>query len=362
MTTPPAGTIEAAEVVLPCADLQASVAFFTEQLGFRVDAIHPADDPRVAVLSGHGLRLRLDREAQGSPPTLRLACADPGVLAAGAASMTAPNGGRIELVPSRPPVVVPPLRASFVLSRMAAASWVEGRAGMRYRDLVPGRQGGRFIASHIQIPAGGPVPDYVHFHAVRFQLIACVAGWVRVVYEDQGPPFELHAGDCVLQPPRIRHRVLESSPGLEVVELGCPAEHETFADHELVLPTAALRPDRDFGGQRFVRHEAAKAAWRETGDAGFEARDLGLAAATAGVVGARVVRTQGAAAMKARSHGGELLFVFVLGGEAALACGDRAPETLTRGDAFVVPAGTPWSLACTAGGLELLEVTSPGTP
>ena len=84
---------------------------------------------------------------------------------------------------------------------------------MRYRDLVPGRLGGRYIASHIEIPDGGTVPDYVHFHDVVFQMIFCAAGWVRVVYEDQGEPFVLHAGDCVLQPPLIRHRVLEASPG-----------------------------------------------------------------------------------------------------------------------------------------------------
>src|SRR3546814_7577110 len=104
---------------------------------------------------------------------------------------------------------------------------------MHYRDLIPGRLGGRFIASHIRIPDGGEVADYVHYHRVRFQMIFCKTGWVRVVYEDQGPPFVLHAGDCVLQPPQIRHRVLEASAGLEVVELGCPAVHETCADHGL---------------------------------------------------------------------------------------------------------------------------------
>ena len=38
--------------------------------------------------------------------------------------------------------------------------WVIGRAGMRYRDLIPGRLGGSIIASHIRIPDAGPVPDY----------------------------------------------------------------------------------------------------------------------------------------------------------------------------------------------------------
>ena len=55
-----ADRIRSAEIVLPCADLQASLAFFTESLGFRVAAIFPADAPTVAVLAGHGVRIRLD--------------------------------------------------------------------------------------------------------------------------------------------------------------------------------------------------------------------------------------------------------------------------------------------------------------
>ena len=46
-------------------------------------------------------------------------------------------------------------------------------------------------------------------------MIYCMKGWVRLVYEDQGEPFLLEPGDCVLQPPEIRHRVLESPPGLD---------------------------------------------------------------------------------------------------------------------------------------------------
>src|SRR5262245_50397922 len=117
-----------------------------------------------------------------------------------------------------PEVSIDSPNKEFVISRLNATNdaWYVGRAGMEYRDLIPGRLGGRFIASHIRIPGGGETPDYVHYHKALFQMIYCKAGWVRVVYEDQGPPFALEAGDCVLQPPEIRHRVLESSPGLEV--------------------------------------------------------------------------------------------------------------------------------------------------
>ena len=78
---------------------------------------------------------------------------------------------------------------------------------MLYRDLLPDRYGGLVIASHIHVPEGGNVSDYVHYHRVAFQLIFCVKGSARLVYEDQGEPFDLCAGDCVLQPPTLRHKV-----------------------------------------------------------------------------------------------------------------------------------------------------------
>jgi quercetin dioxygenase-like cupin family protein len=352
--------IQAAEVVLPCPELDETLSFFTDRLGFRVAAIFPADDPAVAVVTGHGLRLRLQRGGSGAPGVLRLVCRDPAVIAEGASELMAPNGTRVELAPWDSPLVLPPLRPSFVLTRRHDGSpWRVGRAGMRYRDLIPDRQGGRFIASHIAIPEGGSAPDYVHFHRVRFQMIYCYKGWVRVVYEDQGPPFVMNAGDCVLQPPRIRHRVLESSPGLEVIEIGCPAEHETEADPELELPTKAVRPDRDFDGQRFVRHEVAAARWGPGRTPGFESRDLGIGAATSGLAGASVARWRGSADPLLYRHDAELLFTFVLGGAATLQCEGLDDERLAAGDSFVVPARLGHRLRECSEDLDLLEVSLP---
>jgi quercetin dioxygenase-like cupin family protein len=301
-----------AEVVLFCADVNATLPLFTERLGFRLDSIFPADDPSVATLSGHGLRVRLERGAA---------------------------------VPAR---ALPEVSG--------AAPWVQGRAGMRYRDLIPDRLGGRFIASHIQIPDAGPVADYVHFHEIRFQMIYCHRGWVRVVYEDQGPPFVLHPGDCVLQPPGIRHRVLEAAAGTEVIEISSPAQHVTYVEHEMELPTATERRDRVFGGQRFVRHEAVSALWGTGRRAGFESRDTGIGQATGGLAEAHVLRRRGPEATKGWSHDGELLFVFVLSGAATLRGEGRAEERLVDGDSCVVPAGTEHTWAECEEGVELLEV------
>ena len=350
----------AAQVVLPCSNLDDTLAFFTGTLGFRVDSVAPAESPTTAVISGHGVRIRLQPMPRSAPGVIELLCRDPSTVAGGRLEWIAPNGTRVELVPAEPPATLPPLRPSLVVSLRSEACWNVGRVGMRYRDLVPDRQGGRFVASHIHIPEGGPVPDYVHFHQVRFQLIYCYRGWVRVVYEDQGPPFVMDAGDCVLQPPRIRHRVLESSANLEVIEIACPAAHETVADHALALPTAAFRPEREFEGQRFVRHRASAAVWQPWRRDGFESRDLGIAAATGTLAGACVARrSAGPAASPMIRHDADLLLTFVLRGELTLCCEGRAEQRLGAGDCFVIPAGMAHALKDVSSDVELLEACSP---
>ncbi len=274
--------------------------------------------------------------------------------------LVAPNGTRIELVDADPPLAIPPVAPSFVLSENGErAEWGTGRAGMRYRDLVPDRQGGSFIASHIHIPEGGPVPDYVHFHKVRFQMIYCYKGWARLVYEDQGPPFVFRAGDCVLQPPRIRHRVLESSAGMEVIEVGCPANHETFADHELSLPTSTVRPARDFEGQRFVHHVASEAAWQPFRLEGFECRDTGIADATGGIATVRVARPRGKTAATKWRHDADFLFAFVLSGSLSLDVEGRGKLPVEPGASLVLPRGASYGFDDCSADLEILEVALP---
>jgi quercetin dioxygenase-like cupin family protein len=317
---------DSAQSVVPCADLDAAIALYTQQRGFRLDMIMPADAPRIALVSRDGVTLRLEVSSDRNAPVVRHANPQ-----------------------------------EFVLRRAGDHdAWPEGRAGMQYRDLVPGRLGGRMIASHIRIPDGGSVPDYVHYHKVGFQMIYCRRGWVRVVYEDQGPPFVMHAGDCVLQPPTIRHRVLESSPGLEVVEIGCPAEHETWRDHEIVLPTAHRRPQRLFGGQRFGHHIAAEATWQRAEDPRFEFRDTGIAEATDRTASVRVLRAMPDASAKPankvqRGRRGDAVFLFVLDGELQVHGDAFGTHAMRADDACAIPAGADYVLDAVALG-EVLEV------
>lgn len=280
--TPP---IARAQLLLRCPDLTASLAFYRERLGLRLDWIRPADDPRDARVSGHGLQLHLQRGESSDPPIELELATD---TETDTEPLRAPEGTRIRWVPATPPLAIPPLHPETIVTSYCDDDWVTGRAGMQYRDLLPGRLGGHLIASHIRIPGRGPVPDDVHFHQVRFQLIYCLKGSVELVYEDQGDPFTMRAGDCVLQPPGIRHRVLYSED-LEVLEVGCPAEHDTFLDHDMKLPNGKGDPARRWEGQAFHLHVAAEAEW--VTEEGVHRRDSGLLEASGGAVGLDVLQS-----------------------------------------------------------------------
>jgi len=264
--------------------------------GYRIDMIMPADAPREVQLSKNENVVRL-------------------ILSRGGVEELPANGG-------------------------TPNEWVAGRAGMMYRDLIPGRLGGKLIASHIRLTEGGPVPDYVHYHKIDFQLIYCLRGRIKVVYEDQGPPFWLGPGDCVLQPAEIRHRVLECEAGSEVLELSSPAAHETWVEHDITLPTLEIETGRVFSGQRFVLSVAKDAEWQPTQTDGVELRDTGTFAATNGLLDITVRRTAHPESISAFSpRSGMTALGFVVAGKARthangssspIVVVDSSPSTLTE--------------------------------
>ena len=307
--------------MLPCTDMDAAMDYYAGAAGLRIDSVFPADAPRKVMLSAKGLRLTLERIQTDSPQ--------------------------------------PPADPAPIITKRQNGGFTKGRAGMQYRDLIPGRFGGRIIASHIRIPTGGPVPDYVHHHDVLFQIIFCVHGWVRVVYEDQGAPLLMEAGDCLLQPPHIRHRVLECSAELEVVELAGPAEHETLVDHDLTLPTRTLLPERNFGGQRFVFHKARDARWTAWECEGFSCRDTGVGSASDGNVSAVVAASSGAATAVSLKHAADLRFLFVLDGKATCRAGVDVQHELAKYDSCAIPANLDCSLTEVSPDFKVLDVSIP---
>lgn len=96
-----------------------------------------------------------------------------------------------------------------------------------YRDLGIGTATqGRYHAQVIrarQAVSGGMGR---HYHTTDFQMVYVLKGWVKFVYEGEGEIL-FRPGDAVLQPPEIRHELIECSDNLELLEITSPADFDT---------------------------------------------------------------------------------------------------------------------------------------
>jgi quercetin dioxygenase-like cupin family protein len=321
------------DFVIDCPDLSEALEFFTERLGFDLSMIMPADSPRVAVVSKNGASIRLEQKGwYGAEPQLDR-------------SEPANHGG-----------LSPNADTNIVVRRLDEGGWSTGRAGMEYRDMIPGRFGGRVAASHIRLTRGGSVPDYVHYHKIAFQVIYCLRGGIRVVYEDQGEPFWLRPGDCVLQPPEIRHHVLECEANSEVIEVGLPAVHETWVDKALNLPNCKDPQDREFSGQKFVRFVAAQSVCQPFPETSITALDTGIFDATLGAANVRVFNGLAVGATHRVTGPADLQFYFALRGKSAVTFDADNICVIRPGDSIAVTEASSLLLKMDQGS-ELLEVS-----
>jgi len=133
-----------AQVLLPSKDLPEDMAYFTN-LGFRLINIFPDNDPEVAVMTGHGIHIRLDKNANGPASTIHLLADDPKQFGIEKTEFKAPNGTVFKVLPKSYRVVYPPTQHKFEVRQLQDKEpWVIGRAGMHYRDLLPDRLGGKY--------------------------------------------------------------------------------------------------------------------------------------------------------------------------------------------------------------------------
>lgn len=101
------------------------------------------------------------------------------------------------------------------------------RSFFEYRDLgIKQATGGKAGAHVIRAIPGKHAEGETHRHALDFQMVYILKGWVRFWYEGEGEVL-LEPGDCVHQPPGIVHQELEHSDDLELIEITLPAEFET---------------------------------------------------------------------------------------------------------------------------------------
>jgi len=102
------------------------------------------------------------------------------------------------------------------------------RTYARYRDLGMSKATGGLLQAHVirMVPPCDPaVVSKRHFHDVDLQMIYVLNGWIKGEYD--GEVMTLHKGAAWLQPPRIKHTVLDYSEDCELLEIVVPAEFKT---------------------------------------------------------------------------------------------------------------------------------------
>ena len=99
-----------------------------------------------------------------------------------------------------------------------------------YRDLGFAEATNGMVQAHVIRHAPGSKPeDRVsarHYHVVDFQMIYCIKGWMKSEFEGQGI-VHISAGTSWIQPSGIKHKVLEMSEDLELLEIILPAKFDT---------------------------------------------------------------------------------------------------------------------------------------
>ena len=235
--------------VVAAPEFESGLDFFVNKLGFKIVMISPADNPNYAILNRGQFTIALDKSANAQPLSIEIPIEDQSLIGT---DLFGPNGTRVKYVPFiKRQNQVRDLVPVVHVSRVSDTQWVQGRAGMSYRSLT-GNHNEISVASQIRIEGSGKVADWVHYHDVSFQTLFCIKGSAKLVYEDQGEPFIFKEGDCILQPPGIRHQVLESFDDLEVIEVTSPADHATFSDFNVELPNSTVAHTRNFNGQQFT--------------------------------------------------------------------------------------------------------------
>lgn len=117
----------------------------------------------------------------------------------------------------------------FTVSHYDPKDFEQGlRSYARYRDLgMAAATSGAAVAHVIKFvpPCTDEVREW-HTHDVEFQMIYVLKGWI--VTEIAGrKPEKMQVGSAWLQPPNIKHRVMDYSDDCEVLEVVLPADFET---------------------------------------------------------------------------------------------------------------------------------------
>jgi len=97
-----------------------------------------------------------------------------------------------------------------------------------YRDLGIEKATNGLAQAHV-IRLIPPCTDEVrerHTHNVEFQMVYVLKGWIKNELEGQGEQL-MKKGSCWLQPPNVKHTVLDYSDDCEMLEIIIPADFTT---------------------------------------------------------------------------------------------------------------------------------------
>jgi hypothetical protein len=103
------------------------------------------------------------------------------------------------------------------------------RAYAHYRDLGIAAATHGLARAHVirMLPPCNPQEvSKLHTHAVDFQMVYVLKGWVKSYLEGVGETL-MKEGSCWTQPPKIRHMILDYSDDVELLEVILPADFKT---------------------------------------------------------------------------------------------------------------------------------------
>ena len=135
----------------------------------------------------------------------------------------------IKVAAKAKPKAKTPRKQTFVANHLVAGAFEEGlRSYAKYRDLGIAKATGGLAQVHVIKMVGPCIPEVVskrHYHDVDFQMIYVLKGWMKGEYD--GKVETMREGSCWLQPPKIKHTVLDYSDDCELLEIILPAEFDT---------------------------------------------------------------------------------------------------------------------------------------
>jgi Cupin domain len=123
-----------------------------------------------------------------------------------------------------------PHKQTFVASHHRTDAFEQGlRRYAQYRDLGIAAATNGMVRAHVikMVPPCDPAEvSKRHFHEVDFQMVYVLKGWIKGEYDGAGV-VTMREGSCWLQPPKIKHTVLDYSDDCELLEIIMPADFAT---------------------------------------------------------------------------------------------------------------------------------------